>query len=110
MMTLYYYYSIAIALHARRIQNKSAICDIKDEGGCTPFHLGCISTMAVKAIFDDVWRTNQGRVDVNHLYYLTRSHYLDTPRPAVDECQLQSISIYKRRYLIQHESAIHALV
>ncbi|KAF8345480.1 hypothetical protein F5887DRAFT_1192306, partial [Amanita rubescens] len=112
MMTLYYYYSIAIALHARRIQNKSAICDIKDEGGCkeaSPFHSGCISTMSVQAIFDEVWRSNQGKVDVNHLFYLTRSHYLDTPRPAVDECQLQSVSVYKRRYGIQHESMLFTL-
>ncbi|KAF8338663.1 hypothetical protein F5887DRAFT_506149 [Amanita rubescens] len=71
MMTLYYYYSIAIALHARRIQNKSAICDIKDEGGCkeaSPFHSGCISTIV------SVYKRRHGIQHESMLFTLWSKH------------------------------------
>lgn len=105
-------YGITIALHAdsEQVQVKKKGY-IKEDGRCkeaSPFL--CASTViSVQPILDELLTHNEGKVVINHFYYLSLAHYLRLPRAALDGCLLQTITIYKRQHIIQHEAILFTL-
>ena len=104
------YYTFAIAL---QVQKRFAI----KEGRCkeaSPFKY--ISTVSVRAVFDDLFRHTQGgTAAIEHLYDKICLHYLRNlkylkPQGSLDGCRLERVTIYKRRApLIPHESILFSL-
>lgn len=63
--------------------------------------------MSVQRIFDELSTPDEPNVAISHFYQLTLTCYL--PPSTLDGCLLQTVTIYKRRHIIQHEAMLFTL-
>ena len=93
------------------VQIVIAVCEKQAGGdkkeGCLFSSLPQPSTMSTQLLFNEL--LTRPRATVDTLYLLTRAYYPRNDPGLANDCLLHTIRIYKRGFIIQHESVVFTL-
>ena len=95
------------------VQIVIAVCEKQAGGdkkeGCLFSSLPQPSTMSAQLLFNELSMRPGSRATVDIFYLLTRAYYPRSYYPDLNDCLLRTVRVYKRGFVIQHESVVFTL-